>query len=415
LTSFRRDGGVYRRKLEVLGYFKSGMAEYDHNYIFMSLKDAQEFLKLPGKVTTLSITVDRYERDIGRIRGEVIEVLHRYAQKRAWNCSGAPHAYGACSRYNTQTWEEAKSILLQAVAVEKGIQIIILFFIVIVAGFNIVAIYTLVVRAKTRDIGILRALGATRGGVVTVFLLSGMFCGLVGSIIGIGMGLLFSAHVNEIAEYIELASRESNHLPRGFLGLADGALFLATAGFLATWFLYYRRESTFSLKTGLMTGALTGLAVWLFHGWLTPHSGCHFGWPEEGTKTGTLRIWVSVSLGAVPILMVLMREGIRRLRVDFPWSFFTFLSTVVFVAFAIALLTPLAISGSVLALQPSERWRGLELFPKDVYYLDRIPVFVDFSTIALIVALTLVVSLIFSIYPALKAASYDPIEAIRDE
>ncbi|MDP6959575.1 MAG: lipoprotein-releasing system transmembrane subunit LolC, partial [Planctomycetota bacterium] len=59
-------------------------------------------------------------------------------------------------------------------------------------------------------------------------------------------------------------------------------------------------------------------------------------------------------------------------------------------------------------------WPGLELFKGDVYYLDRIPVFVDTTTIALIVVMTLAVSFVFSIYPALRAAKADPIDAIRE-
>lgn len=421
LTSFRRDAGVFRRKLEVLGYFKSGMAEYDHNYIFMPLQDAQGFLQLvdkdknPVMVTTLSIALHDYERDVSRVREAVIDALHRHALKRNWSCSGAPHAYGACSRYNTQTWEEAKSVLLQAVAVEKGIQIIILFFIVIVAGFNIVAIYTLVVRAKTRDIGILRALGATRGGIVVVFLLSGMFCGLVGSLIGIGMGLAFSRNVNEIAEFIELASREVNQVPRGTTMLALVLLLAALASLIATWVLYYRRDERRALGLGAVTSVLLGIGTWLFLSWLSPHEGCYFAWPEEPGKTEGIRLWAALLTAAVPLLLVLAREPLRRLRGDASWSWLSFLTTIAFAGLAIGVVTLVGIGGAVVALQPPARWRGLELFPKDVYYLDRIPVFVDTNTIGLIVALTLVVSLIFSIYPAMKAASYDPIEAIRDE
>jgi len=70
---------------------------------------------------------------------------------------------------------------------------------------------------------------------------------------------------------------------------------------------------------------------------------------------------------------------------------------------------------AILALGPDVGWPGLELFPRQIYYLDRIPVFVDSSTLATIVVITLLVSLVFSIYPALRAAAANPIEAIRDE
>ncbi len=73
------------------------------------------------------------------------------------------HKVGYCGAFYVQSWEEVRSILLQAVAIERGIQVIILFCIVIVAGFNIIAIYTMMVRAKTRDVGVLRSLGATVG------------------------------------------------------------------------------------------------------------------------------------------------------------------------------------------------------------------------------------------------------------
>ncbi len=417
LTSVRPNGGVYNKEFQVVGHFKSGMAEYDHATVFLHLRDAQKFLRLEegNKITTISITLENYARDIARIRAAVIEVIHRHTVRSGHRCSGFGHPYGSCYKYQTQTWEEAKSILLQAVSVEKGIQIIILFFIVIVAGFNIIAIYTLVVRSKTRDIGILRALGATKGGVIVVFLLSGMFCGLVGSLIGIGAGLLFSSNVNGIADRIEEASREFNQLPRGTAQAALAALVLSWVMLLWTWVSFYKRDRAAALPKGLVAGGLIAAAAWLFLTWLGPHAGCYFGDLRDHPQSPFLRMILALVAGAVPIVLVLVREPIRKWRGDGAWSFLSLAATLLFSALILSLVGATAISTSIVVLQPQARWPGLELFPRDVYYLDRIPVFVDTYTIGLIVVLTLVVSLIFSIYPALKAASYDPIEAIRDE
>src|SRR5258706_15483199 len=89
---------------------------------------------------------------------------------------------------------------------------LLLSLVILVAGFNIVAIYTLVVRAKTRDIGILRALGGTEGGVTSIFLMSGGLCGLFGSIFGITLGLLLALNLNEILDFIRVVSREMNRM-----------------------------------------------------------------------------------------------------------------------------------------------------------------------------------------------------------
>jgi ABC-type lipoprotein release transport system permease subunit len=84
-------------------------------------------------------------------------------------------------------------------------------------------------------------------------------------------------------------------------------------------------------------------------------------------------------------------------------------------AILIALVGMLAIALCIALIRPDLSWPGLELFDRRVYYLDRIPVFVDYHTIGIIVGMTLVVSVIFSIYPALRAAGANPVEAIRDE
>ena len=75
----------------------------------------------------------------------------------------------------------------------------------------------------------------------------------------------------------------------------------------------------------------------------------------------------------------------------------------------------LTISTWLLAENPDYVWNGLELFSKQIYYLEKIPVYVDFTALGFIVAVTLLVSIVFSIYPAIRAAKANPIEAMRDE
>jgi lipoprotein-releasing system permease protein len=97
------------------------------------------------------------------------------------------------------------------------------------------------------------------------------------------------------------------------------------------------------------------------------------------------------------------------------WVFVGFTATLGFSAILLAIVGLFAVALSILLMNPRPGWPGLELFPRNIYYLDRIPVFIDTPTLVFIVAMTLLVSLIFSIYPALRAASCNPIEAIRDE
>src|SRR5207248_113047 len=91
-------------------------------------------------------------------------------------------------RFQVQTWEQKQGPLLAAVSVEQSILNILLFFIIAVAGFGILAIFSMIVVEKTRDIGVLKALGASTAGVRQIFLGYGLSLGLVGSGVGMAAG-----------------------------------------------------------------------------------------------------------------------------------------------------------------------------------------------------------------------------------
>jgi len=104
--------------------------------------------------------------------------------------------------FTIKTWEQKQGPLLAAVEIETGILNVLLFLIIAVAGFGILAIFFMIVVEKTRDIGILKALGASSSGVMSIFLSYGLALGVVGSGVGVGLGLLFVRYINEIESAI---------------------------------------------------------------------------------------------------------------------------------------------------------------------------------------------------------------------
>jgi lipoprotein-releasing system permease protein len=104
--------------------------------------------------------------------------------------------------YTVYTWEDQRRNFLNAISNEKGLIAIIAGMAFIVTGFMIFSILSMIVTMKTRDIGILKALGGTTGGVLRIFLVNGLLVGLVGGALGLLFGLLFVHHINEIKELL---------------------------------------------------------------------------------------------------------------------------------------------------------------------------------------------------------------------
>ncbi|ODS30050.1 MAG: lipoprotein [Candidatus Scalindua rubra] len=165
----------------ITGKFKSGMYDVDKNYIYIPLNIAQELVGTKDFVTGISVRLDDYKN---------APLVRKRLQKEL--------GFG----FYIQTWEEARETFLKAVALEKRVMAFILFFIIIVAGFNILAILTMIVYEKSKDIGILKALGATTKGIMLIFLLNGLLISLFGSAIGTGLGLAFINRINWIERIV---------------------------------------------------------------------------------------------------------------------------------------------------------------------------------------------------------------------
>ena len=185
------------RRPEVMGMnativdlFQCGMSEYDSNLVFMNLEYLQTkrgmYDKITGEryFTTIQIKLKNYE----------------HADTVAARIKASPNFPPGL--FEIQTWEKKQGPLLAAVAVESAILNVLLFLIIAVAGFGILAIFYMIVVEKTRDIGILKALGASSSGIQSIFLGYGFGLGIVGSGVGVLTGLLFVWNINTIESWI---------------------------------------------------------------------------------------------------------------------------------------------------------------------------------------------------------------------
>ena len=154
-------------QFEVTGIFETGMFEYDNTYLYVALPEAQRLAGLDSGVTGIEVkTSDRWHAD---------RVAHDLAERL-----GFP--------YYTRDWQDQNSSLFQALKLEKLGMSVILLLIVVVAAFNIVSTLTMVVTDKTREIGILKAMGLPAASVRRVFFLQGLAIGLVGTLGGLVVG-----------------------------------------------------------------------------------------------------------------------------------------------------------------------------------------------------------------------------------
>ncbi len=167
---------------QVWGTFNSGMYEYDNNLIFMPLTEAQKFFQMGDKISRLEVFVDSLD-SVPTVMEAGFNLLGDGVQIYDW-------------RYSNQAF-------FNAIEIERNVMFLILTLIIIVAAFNMISGLIMLVQDKTKDIAVLRTMGMTRGGIQRIFLLSGLTVGLWGTAAGVGLGLLFSYHIESIRRFLE--------------------------------------------------------------------------------------------------------------------------------------------------------------------------------------------------------------------
>lgn len=170
----------------IAAIYNVGMYEYDSNFVFMPLAAAQGFFSMASGITVLEMMV----RDPQNYRTVYDKVLQTADEK-------------ARQPLRLLTWKEAHASFVNALQVERNVMFLILTLIIVVAAFNIISSMIMLVKDKGRDIAILRTMGATRGMVMRIFFLSGASIGVIGTLAGVVLGVIFSLNIENIRQFLQ--------------------------------------------------------------------------------------------------------------------------------------------------------------------------------------------------------------------
>ncbi len=170
------------RQFKVTGLFESGMYEYDGSFAYVSLSDAQKILGMADSVTGIEVWI----KDI---------YLAKSIAEKIVGGLGFP--------YWARDWMQMNQNLFSALKLEKTVMFIILTLIVLVAAFNIASTLIMMVMEKTKDIAILKAMGATNKSIGKIFVFKGMVIGSIGTILGVCLGILLCTLLEKY-KFIEL-------------------------------------------------------------------------------------------------------------------------------------------------------------------------------------------------------------------
>lgn len=172
----------------VAAIFEVGVYDYDKSFVVMPMKDAQTLLLLGDAVGMIEVTVDDPD--------EVETIL-------------APVQQALAGQAVVASWKKINASLFEALQVERVAMFFALSFMVLVAAFNILSSLVMLVRSKTRDIAIMRTMGATRRSLTKIFVTTGFTVGAIGTLAGLGLGFLILAFRQQIVRFFELVTGQN--------------------------------------------------------------------------------------------------------------------------------------------------------------------------------------------------------------
>lgn len=186
ITAF---GTVPRMKsYHIIGTFELGMFEYDSNFVFMPLAAAQKFFGIGDAVSNIDVTL-KDEKQLEQTRAAISKSVD-------------PTAY-------LYDWRQSNAAFFNAIDVERNVMFLILTLIILVAAFNIITGLIMLVKDKGRDVAVLRTMGATKGMIMRIFFMDGAFIGVVGTALGLILGILFCENIESIRQLLQdLSGRE---------------------------------------------------------------------------------------------------------------------------------------------------------------------------------------------------------------
>ncbi|ACK49671.1 lipoprotein releasing system, transmembrane protein, LolC/E family [Methylocella silvestris BL2] len=165
----------------VTAIFQIGMAEFDNLFVYMPLPEAQGFFSKDNEASVIEVFLNRPE-DLDAVRARIDQIVTR--------------------PMIMTDWRERNRTFFDALNVERNVMFVILTLIVLVAALNIISGLIMLVKDKSHDIAVLRTMGATRGGVMRIFLITGASIGVVGTFAGFLLGLAVASNVEAIRQML---------------------------------------------------------------------------------------------------------------------------------------------------------------------------------------------------------------------
>ncbi|ENR05039.1 hypothetical protein H721_00837 [Brucella ovis IntaBari-2006-46-332] len=169
----------------IVAIFEIGMSEYDSSIVMMPLSEVQLFFNQEGKVQSLEIFVDNPDK---------VDAMR------------APVEEAAARQLSLVDWRQRNQTFFSALEVERNVMFMILTLIVLVAALNIISGLIMLVKDKGHDIAILRTMGATRGAVMRIFLMTGAAIGVTGTVAGVILGVVVCLNVERLREFFSWLS-----------------------------------------------------------------------------------------------------------------------------------------------------------------------------------------------------------------